>query len=510
MKIVMISFLAQVLNTDFMPHGHCYFWEPFILWSHAISDSIIALAYFVIPISLVQIVRKRDDFRYMWMLVMFAIFILGCGTTHLFDVITIWKPYYYVDAIVRIITAAASIGTAVLLLFITPRLILIPSAAKWKRLNEELKLLNETLESKVQERTAELYRSAAQFEFLTDTIPQIVWTADAHGSIDYLNQNWYSFSNLSREDSLGSSWISAIHPEDRDTTVEAWQRALSQRSRFQAEFRLRNGHDGIYHWHLGRALPMKDEDGKVNKWFGTATDIDTQKRNQEELQRVNEELDNFVYTASHDLKAPISNLEGLLQLMKQKLHSQMEMGLQRVFEMMSLQVHKLKLIISDLSDVGKIRREAADYFEEVGLLELVKEFQINNHERIRQKNATITTRLGEEKVYFSSRLMRSVIHNLLDNAIKYSKPEVPPEIELTSEMTNNQLVMKVKDNGRGIAPEHQQKIFGMFTRFNRDQEGTGIGLYIVKRIMEEYGGMITLDSKPGEGTTFILRMNFIK
>lgn len=135
----MIDFFKKLFETDFMPHGHCYFWTPEIMWPLAISDSVIALAYLVIPLCLVHIVRVRRDYNYIWMGVLFAIFILGCGTTHVFDVLNIWTPLYQMDVFVRIITAAASIGTAIMLVKITPSIILIPSAETWKNLNAELK-----------------------------------------------------------------------------------------------------------------------------------------------------------------------------------------------------------------------------------------------------------------------------------------------------------------------------------------------------------------------------------
>jgi hypothetical protein len=119
--------------SQFMPHGHCYYWEPYLLWSHALSDGIIALAYCAIPLTLFYIYLKRkQDFQYLWMAVLFAVFILGCGVTHVFDVITIWNPLYYADSVVRIITAAASVATALVLVRITPQLLLIPSANQWQ------------------------------------------------------------------------------------------------------------------------------------------------------------------------------------------------------------------------------------------------------------------------------------------------------------------------------------------------------------------------------------------
>ncbi len=127
-----------------MPHGHCYFWEPYILWSHALSDSIIALAYLSIPLSLWHIVNKRKDVEFGWIALLFAVFIFGCGITHVFDVVTIWNPVYKLDSLARIITALASLGTALVLIKITPRL-LLPTTSQWQKVNEDLTLANTQL-----------------------------------------------------------------------------------------------------------------------------------------------------------------------------------------------------------------------------------------------------------------------------------------------------------------------------------------------------------------------------
>ena len=488
----------------FMPHGHCYFWDPFVLWSHAISDSIIALAYFIIPFSLVEIVRKRKDFRYIWRIMLFAFFILGCGATHLMDVIVIWKPWYYTDSIARIITALASIGTALMLIKITPRLILIPSAEKWQKMNEDLKQLNESLEKKVEARTAALAESAATFEFVTDTIPQLVWTAPADGKLDYFNQHWYRYSGLNYEASCDRGWQQVIHPEDRPEVAEAWERSVKDGQRFEIECRLLHKDSSRYRWHLLRALAMKDEDGRVSKWFGTATDIHEQKTKSEELIKVNEELDNFVYTASHDLKAPLTNLEGLVNILDRPVDT--APAPKTLLPMMQQQVSRLRLIISDLADVGRIEKEVAEDFELVSVTEMIEEFRQLNYDRITQSGVTINTQLDANEIYFSARNLRSIIHNLMDNALKYRSKDIIPHIDIHARFEKEFWLLTISDNGIGITETAQRKVFDMFKRFNRDTEGTGIGLYIIKRVAEKYGGAAWVESKTGKGSAFTVKI----
>lgn len=486
-----------------MPHGHCYFWEPGIMWSHAISDSIIALAYFVIPFSLIKIVRKRNDFTYIWMLVLFAIFIIGCGLTHVMDVINIWEPFYRIDSFLRVVTALASIGTAILLIRITPQLILFPSAQKWKELNQELHSANEQLEHKVQERTLRYQEIANQFEFMTDVIPQIVWTADSRGQFNYFNKNWYTYTGFDLSSNSFSDWQEALHPDDREGIKTSWESLIRKAEKFEMEVRIRQASDNTYRWHLARAVPMKSGSGKALKWFGTATDIHDQKLQQQELQRINGELDNFVYIASHDLKTPVNNMEGLLQILDHRLSAESFKESAPVRNMMHKSVEQLKTTIDDLADISRIQREGTlEALEPVAVKELIDEFKLNHHVLMRESRAKIEMRLDLPEIHFSRKHLRSIIDNLLSNSLKYRMPGRLSRIKVHTFSTATHQVISVEDNGLGIRKEHQPKVFDMFRRFHHQVDGTGVGLHIVKKIVEKYEGHITIDSEPEQGATF--------
>ena len=155
--------LSHMLTSKFMPHGHCYLWTPGILWGHAISDAIIAFAYFSIPIALIYFIRRRNDLVFSWMFALFAIFILTCGIGHLVDIWNIWNSAYWLSMIVRVITALASIGTAVALWPLIPIALKIPSTklleeeiVERHKAVEELRQIQNNLELRVQERTYEL------------------------------------------------------------------------------------------------------------------------------------------------------------------------------------------------------------------------------------------------------------------------------------------------------------------------------------------------------------------
>ena len=498
----MIEYIKELWNTNFMPHGHCYFWEPGIMWSHAISDSIIALAYFVIPISLVRIVRKRNDFTYKWMLVLFAVFILGCGATHVMDVINIWEPFYRIDSAIRIITALASIGTALILIRETPKLILIPGTKKWQEINEELRSLNEQLEQKVQDRTQRYQEVAAEFRFLADTIPQIVWRTNENGELDFLNENWFKYTGQPKKEETFAQWAMPIHPEDRPRVVGSWQEGVEAGRKMEMEFRLQEAKTQSYRWHLARSIPMTDEQGKISKWFGTATDIHDNKLQQHELEKTNEELDNFVYVASHDLKTPINNLDGLMKILESRMSEESKKEAAPVRAMMSKSIEQLKMTVNDLADISRLQRTEDEEGQLVNVKELIEEFKHNHHVLMRETGARIEEELHLKQLHFSRQHLRSILDNLLSNALKYRAQGRLLRIKVQSYETDTHNVFVVQDNGLGIKPEYHEKIFEMFRRFHKQAEGSGVGLYIVKRLIEKYQGHIMLESEVEKGSNF--------
>lgn len=132
---------------SYLPHGYCYLWQPGLLTLHVVSDSIITLAYYSIPLGLVYFVRKRADLPFHWMFVLFAVFIVACGTTHLMEIWTLWHPSYWLSGAVKVVTAGASLGTAVLLVPLIPKAIALPSPAQLEAKNDELRAVNRELET---------------------------------------------------------------------------------------------------------------------------------------------------------------------------------------------------------------------------------------------------------------------------------------------------------------------------------------------------------------------------
>ncbi len=167
----MLDFFRNLFSSDFMPHGHCFYWQPGIVWLHVSSDALIAVSYFLIPIGLVQLVRKRRDLEFTWMYLLFGIFILSCGLTHTMNIWDIWHSTYRLEGLVKAITAVSSLVTALLLFRLIPVALTIPSPAQLRVEVEERRKaeqhalqLNLELEERVEQRTATLARTNAALQ----------------------------------------------------------------------------------------------------------------------------------------------------------------------------------------------------------------------------------------------------------------------------------------------------------------------------------------------------------
>lgn len=227
----------------------------------------------------------------------------------------------------------------------------------------------------------------------------------------------------------------------------------------------------------------------------------------ENLKRANADLDAFIYIASHDLKAPIVNIEGLIDLLKKKTKSS-EPGLNRIFNMLKTSIHRFQDTIKDLTEVALIQKSNTEDEKIVDVYEVIEEVKSLMREMIESTGARVEVDCRYcKKIRFSKSSFRSIIYNLLSNAVKYSAPERKPLVEIKVEKAGKNVLLTVKDNGIGIAPDKQDKIFSMFQRLHTHVEGTGIGLHIVKRIMENTGSKIEVVSEVGRGTTFKIHLN---
>ena len=210
----MKEFLESLFSPgSFMPHGHCYLWTPGIVWLHVVSDALIVLAYYSIPIALVYFVRRRKDVEFGWIFVCFAIFILACGTTHLLEIWNVWHSAYWLSGGMKALTAAASVPTAILLARLMPAALSLASPTQLQRANaaleeeiqtrrkaeDQVRELNADLESRVAERTAELEGQRAELQLILDSVPALIFFKDLEHRLVRVNLELTRLMGVPRE-----------------------------------------------------------------------------------------------------------------------------------------------------------------------------------------------------------------------------------------------------------------------------------------------------------------------
>ncbi|HEY8399905.1 MAG TPA: PAS domain-containing sensor histidine kinase, partial [Cytophagaceae bacterium] len=350
----------------------------------------------------------------------------------------------------------------------------------------------------------QIIKEAERTRFLAESMPQKVWTADANGVKNYFNKRWIEYAGVGVQDLINGGWEKWVHPADYNEVVKQWNECLRLGKDFMLENRLLR-FDNEYRWHLSRAVPQKDRNNRIIMWVGTDTDVHDQKSQTEELKRINADLDNFVYTASHDLKAPVSNIEGLITGLEDYLNekSLITEDIRMMIKLINQSVMKFRDTIKDLTEITKIQKNLEDDVSDVSCEEILNDVKLSISDMISSTNAIIHTHLGDcRHIKFSRKNLKSIIYNLLSNAIKYRSPDRTPEIYIRFDKVDGYYLLIVKDNGLGLTSEQKLKVFNMFKRLHTHVEGTGIGLYIVKRIIENVGGKIEVESEKGVGSTF--------
>ncbi len=227
----------------------------------------------------------------------------------------------------------------------------------------------------------------------------------------------------------------------------------------------------------------------------------------QQLVRTNGDLDNFIYTASHDLKAPISNIEGLLMALQVELPIQTQLAepVQSLLAMMHKAIERFQLTIVQLTDISKLQLAHAQVPEPVNLAALVEHVRLDLAPVLAAAGAQLTVAVQAcPTVSFSLKNLRSIVYNLLSNAVKYQAPDRPPVVELRCHRHGTTVVLEVQDNGLGLNSHQQSRLFGMFQRLHDHVEGSGIGLYMVKKMVENAGGTIVVHSQLGVGSTFVV------
>lgn len=222
----------------------------------------------------------------------------------------------------------------------------------------------------------------------------------------------------------------------------------------------------------------------------------------QDLKRLNSDLENFMFSASHDLRSPIFNLEGLMRILFNDLEGQIGESEKGLIRMISTSIEKFKKTILDLTEITKVQKGTIEDIDVVSFPEVLSNLKMEIKNLIDDSGVIVKEDFKVETIEFAPKNLRSIFYNLITNAIKYRSPERQLVIKIKTIKRVNYVVLSVSDNGLGIEKEQLPNLFSMFKRVHTHVEGTGIGLYIVKRIMDNYGGKIEIMSNVDKGSTF--------
>jgi PAS domain S-box-containing protein len=339
-----------------------------------------------------------------------------------------------------------------------------------------------------------LQENAERFKTQMNAIPQVAWTNTITGEADFYNQSWYDYTGLDFEQAKAWGWKEVIHPKDLEYNLASYARILKSSEGGEFEVRVKRK-DGDFRWHLIRIRPIKNEAGIIGQWIGTGTDI-------HDLKLLQEQKDDFISIASHELKTPVTSLKASLQIMERMKDNPSNAAFPKFIEQANRSVEKISDLIEDLLNASKanesqlhIHKKAFVVYEMLnGCCNHVR--QAGKHELIFQGDAALKVTADEHRI-------DQVVVNFVNNAVKYAPGAT--NIYLIAENLADRVKISVRDEGPGIAPD---KIPHLFSKYYRAEytgiqySGLGLGLYISAEIVRRHGGEIGVDSEPGKGSTF--------
>ncbi|WP_312165573.1 hybrid sensor histidine kinase/response regulator [Massilia timonae] len=350
-----------------------------------------------------------------------------------------------------------------------------------------------------------LRESEEKFRTITDAMPQMVWSCRADGANDYTNRRWSDFTGLSNVDPTG--WTAAIHPDDLPALLALWAGSVASGALFELEHRLRH-HGGEYRWVLNRALPVRDEAGRIIRWMGTVTDMHDQKLAAEELKAANARKDEFLAMLAHELRNPLAPISTAAQMLK--LSGADPKRIAHASDVIGRQVRHMVELVDDLLDVSRVTRGLVELEREpVALKSVIQNAIEQARPLIEKKGHTLSTRLGAANVTVTGDRKRlvQVMANLINNAAKYTPDGGEITVCADAVPDAGQVKLSVKDNGIGIDAALLPDVFELFTQAKRTpdraQGGLGLGLALVRSMVNLHGGQVQAHSDgPGRGSCF--------
>lgn len=494
-------------SSDWPPRWHCGRWTEFHGWLYIISDLLIWSAYFTIPLVIIRYISKKHGVKFVRLYFLFAAFILACGATHFLDAVAFWIPVYRLNALVRLITGVISWVTVFYLVKLLPAAFSLRSQ---KELEAEI--------IKAEEKLKQIIKEIADYKYALEE-SSIVAITDQKGIISHVNDNFCRISKYPAAELLGQDHRiinSGYHPKEfiRNLWVtiangKIWKGELKNRAK-----------DGSFYWVETTIVPFLDERGKPYRYLAIRADITSRKQAEEDLYKLNQDLEHrvalrtvqleaanhemeaFTYSVSHDLRAPLRGIIGFSTILEEQYGSQLDDEAKRIMGVIKRNASNMGRLIDDLLAFSRMGRQD------------LKKTVIDMQAMVRE----IIDDLAPEKTHHhmewdvqplpsiraDNNTLRQVWVNLIANAIKYSGGREHPRIGIGSFTHEGQTAFFIRDNGVGFDNKYKDKLFKVFQRLHssREFDGTGVGLALVMKIISKHGGRVWAEGQKDEGACF--------
>ncbi len=385
-----------------------------------------------------------------------------------------------------------------------------------KQSSDELGTLTEAFNdmlAQVQRRDVALRKSEEKFRSLVEASTDWIWEVDNQGAYIYASPKVRDLLGYEAEEIIGKTPFDLMPEDEQARVADLFSKIINKQKPIKALENINLHRDGREIVLETNGLPIFDDDGSFLGYRGIDRDITERKQAEKdkeqlfaELEVKNAELEQFAYTVSHDLKSPLITIKGFLGFVEKDICSGNKERVKADIERIYNAVDKMQQLLDDLLELSRIGR-IINPPEEINVSELAHEGAEMVHSKINNSNIDIKISSDMPPVFGDRSRLLEVFQNLLDNAAKFLSDQPGPCIEVAVRNDGNEPVFYVRDNGPGIDPRYHEKIFGLFEQLNQKIGGTGIGLAIVKRIVEVHGGRIWVESEGlGKGATFCLTL----
>ncbi len=364
----------------------------------------------------------------------------------------------------------------------------------------------------------QLEASERHFKSLANSIPHLVFVVNEVGKFNYVNQKVTEYLGLSENEITSETWLHSIHSEDQEQAWEEFSMGIKNKCEWQAEYRFRRK-DGTYRWHLARAIPVKEKNGEVN-FFGTVTDMESQKRLTEDLEQAremavnaNETKSSFLANMSHEIRTPLGAILGFTEILKD---SDLEISERNNYlDIISRNGNALTSIIDDILDLskveaGQLKIENIPFSPRCLIQEVTDLFLENVKTKGIYLNTFLESKIPEQVVSDPARI-RQILNNILGNAIKFTQQG---GVNLRASVILNlagqyDFKILITDTGPGLTDAQKKKLFQPFVQADnsttRKFGGTGLGLVLARRMARALGGDVKIVSSDiGNGSTFMV------